>query len=427
MVSLHCACAEDNLVLVSILLEQGASVNAKNKYGKTPLHIASERGNRLLAELLFQRGANTRAASHRGLIPLDCAQDEDMVALLAQMMVRAGLSQFAKERLQFVNLPCEKVRQRIVKDIEKATGRRTPPPFFSNLLGKSKSIVNMIWSRECDSTLSSTSNVSDCSAESGISGIERNVRSSSTSAESVGTDTTTSSGFASVSECAMDAAPLQRRATTALTSEEFAAIKRKKYPRGRTVSDPQRSRCVRSQTSKARSKTLIRPVSCLSRSPLRSPKQVSFPSDVLLDVAITNDDFVEACHLIKSRKVDLNRFGANGLSPLHRAAIEGSCECLQLLLDQGANINIKDDRGWTPLHDAVFHGHVGCAMILIRKGADLDAETNKFQTPLVLARGNDVILVIGRALVAKEDGESCTELMQGEFEPIADPDRETCV
>ncbi|EDO43663.1 predicted protein, partial [Nematostella vectensis] len=75
--------------------------------------------------------------------------------------------------------------------------------------------------------------------------------------------------------------------------------------------------------------------------------------------------------------VDINRAGPNGLTPLHRAAIEGSHECLQLLIDQGADVNLQDEHGWLPLHDAVYHGNANCVLTLIEAGTDVSAKTNE--------------------------------------------------
>jgi len=150
----------------------------------------------------------------------------------------------------------------------------------------------------------------------------------------------------------------------------------------------------------------------------------------MLDMAIKNDDLVEACNLIKSRKVDLNRVGCNGLTPLHRAAIEGSYECLQLLVDLGANVNSRDPLAWTPLHDAVFHGHVSCALVLINAGADLSAETDDYMTILDMVETDRMLLAVGRAMIVTNSDEYKDTLRffeQEVFEPVFDPDRETCV
>lgn len=427
MFALHRACEEGNLILVSILLEKGLNVNAKDKQGRTPLHIASKIGDKLLAELLFQRGADICCKSARGKIPLDCSHDEEMTLLLVQMMARTGKAQLAKERLQFEELT-EKARQKVAKQLDiKSTRKKSIP--FSQLLGK-RPIANLLGFREPDSRLSSLSNVSDCSrfseAESGFCEMDKSP--DSVSMESVQTDESISSGFISVDD--ESTTHLTRRATTALTKQEFAALKRSPFmPRSRAISEPPPKRTVkRSSTwNITRTQTGTFPRSVLRN---RIYKSVTFPADILLDIAIKNDDFVETCHLIKSRKVDFNRVGCNGLTPLHRAAIEGSYECLQLLIDLGANVNVKDEYGWTPLHDAVFHDHVNCAAVLINAGAALEAETDDFWTVLEMADSDKMIFTIGRALVVKNSDGDKRELMYWEdqvFEPVFDPYRETCV
>ena len=427
MQALHRASEEGNLILVSILLERGMNVNAKDKQGRTPLHIASETGDKLLAELLFQRGADTSSVSSRGSIPLDCSRDEEMTLMLAQMMARADKAQLAKERLQFEELS-DKVRQKVVKELDLKTSRKKTSPVFSQLLNK-RTFVNLPGLKESDSQLSSLSNVSDCSrfseAESGFCEMEKS--SDSISMESVQTNESVSSGFASIDETTPY---FNRRATTALTKQEFAALNRSPFmPRSRADSEPPRKGAVkRSSTwniTRTQTGTFSRPA--LQK---RVVKRVAFPADVLLDIAIKNDDFIETCLLIKSRKVDFNRVGCNGLTPLHRAAIEGSYGCLQLLIDLGANANAQDEMGWTPLHDAIFHGHVNCAVLLINAGADLSAETDDVYTVLELAESDRMILAIGRALIAKNNDEGKSELnfFQDEvIEPVFDPDRETCV
>ena len=193
-------------------------MNAKDKQGRTPLHIASEIGDKLLAKLLFQRGADIRTVSARGSIPLNCSHDEEMTLLLVQMMAQTGKAQLAREILQFEELS-EKARQKVAQELDLKTARKKLLSPFSLLLTK-RPIANPLGLKETDSRLSSLSNVSDCSrfseAESGFCDMDKSPE--SISMESVQTDESVSSGFASVDE---STPYLNRRATTALTEQSL--------------------------------------------------------------------------------------------------------------------------------------------------------------------------------------------------------------
>ena len=84
----------------------------------------------------------------------------------------------------------------------------------------------------------------------------------------------------------------------------------------------------------------------------------------------------------------------DGCTITHLAASFGRHELLQILLEQGANINQKDWEGSTPLHRAIKEGHVITVKELIRLGANLDLQDDKGNTPLLIAvlRGSEDIV-----------------------------------
>src|SRR5271167_3205108 len=55
---------------VERLLVKGANVNARDKYGNTPLHSAASYGHKDVAELLIVNGANVNAEAKSGATPL---------------------------------------------------------------------------------------------------------------------------------------------------------------------------------------------------------------------------------------------------------------------------------------------------------------------------------------------------------------------
>jgi uncharacterized protein len=84
--------------------------------------------------------------------------------------------------------------------------------------------------------------------------------------------------------------------------------------------------------------------------------------------------------------------------PAHKAAYSGHAEVLQLLANAPRFDLVINDQGpfngYTPLHDAVWHGHTDCVRVLLDAGARLDLRGHDNKTPADLAReyGYDEIL-----------------------------------
>ena len=63
--------------MVRLLIEEGATVNARDGDDLTPLHIASWYGNLEMVKLLIESGADIRASSNDGRTPLSCSNNGD--------------------------------------------------------------------------------------------------------------------------------------------------------------------------------------------------------------------------------------------------------------------------------------------------------------------------------------------------------------
>ncbi|KAI4470407.1 acyl-coa-binding domain-containing protein 6 [Holotrichia oblita] len=86
----------------------------------------------------------------------------------------------------------------------------------------------------------------------------------------------------------------------------------------------------------------------------------------------------------------LNELDADGLGLVHWASDRGSEDILQLLINEGADINLLDCDKQTPLHYAASCGHINCVKLLISNGADIDIEDVNGDTPVVVSN-DDVI------------------------------------
>lgn len=84
-----------------------------------------------------------------------------------------------------------------------------------------------------------------------------------------------------------------------------------------------------------------------------SPYMNDFPP---LHTAIKNKQYSKILNLIKC--TDVNVTTGNGFSPLHVAARFNYFEIIDLLIENGADVNLKNACGWTPLMVACEHDNI---------------------------------------------------------------------
>ncbi|CUF10436.1 Hypothetical protein, putative [Bodo saltans] len=87
--------------------------------------------------------------------------------------------------------------------------------------------------------------------------------------------------------------------------------------------------------------------------------------------AARNGD-VDSILLLAKKKADFSREAADHWHPVHCAAFSGKRLALLALLDNGADVNAKNQHGHTPLVYAVNHGRTGDVRELISRGASLE-------------------------------------------------------
>lgn len=83
----------------------------------------------------------------------------------------------------------------------------------------------------------------------------------------------------------------------------------------------------------------------------------------------------------------------NGISLLHMAAANGHYECASLLLKcpqvHENSLNLVNTEGNTPLHWAALNSHVNLVRLLLEHGADINIKNNADQTPFDEAVANE--------------------------------------
>lgn len=98
-------------------------------------------------------------------------------------------------------------------------------------------------------------------------------------------------------------------------------------------------------------------------------------------LAVENRKDAMALYLVtQGADVGFKRY-RDGQSALHLSMVDWQTGLATILLEQGADPNIRSDGGYTPLHRAVWNCDVQITLTLLEHGADPDIANDKGETP----------------------------------------------
>ena len=126
---------------------------------------------------------------------------------------------------------------------------------------------------------------------------------------------------------------------------------------------------------------------------------------------------LKTLQMLIEKGADVNVKDDDGMTPLSIAVWLAHKEDVHFLLENGADVNAKDSDGRTPLTHATANGHAEITKFLIEKGADVNAEDSGGSTPLMYATGNGhseiakLLIEKGADVNAKDARYSRTPLM----------------
>uniref|UniRef100_J3SE08 Arf-GAP with coiled-coil, ANK repeat and PH domain-containing protein n=1 Tax=Crotalus adamanteus TaxID=8729 RepID=J3SE08_CROAD len=99
----------------------------------------------------------------------------------------------------------------------------------------------------------------------------------------------------------------------------------------------------------------------------------------------------------------------NGFTPLIQAVRGGSLVTCEFLLQNGANVNLRDAQGRGPLHHATILGHTGQVCLFLKRGANQHARDEDGKDPLsvaIEAANADIVTLLRLARMNEEMRES---------------------
>lgn len=121
------------------------------------------------------------------------------------------------------------------------------------------------------------------------------------------------------------------------------------------------------------------------------------PSQRLID-AVYESDAKTVRKELRKGVFNVNLADSSGDTLLCTAAMRGSLEIVQFLLDAGADVNLKDSHDGTPLHHASGRGHGATVRLLLEKGALVDVFDQENNAPLHTAIRNGCTGVVAALL-----------------------------
>lgn len=114
---------------------------------------------------------------------------------------------------------------------------------------------------------------------------------------------------------------------------------------------------------------------------------IPFTEEVFLQKAVSGD--LPTIQLFLSAGMSARtRNSVNGMTAVMNAALEGHSEVIEVLVENGAELNAQNKDGWTALMLAALKGHSEVVHVLLEKGADIRLKNTAGWTALKAASGS---------------------------------------
>eukprot|EP00026_Physarum_polycephalum_P000268 Phypoly_transcript_00268.p1 GENE.Phypoly_transcript_00268~~Phypoly_transcript_00268.p1 ORF type:complete len:1752 (+),score=258.40 Phypoly_transcript_00268:72-5258(+) len=377
---LHYACIKGSETCVEYLLNQGATVDVKDKSSETPLFLAVRNGHRDIAEKLLDYGANPEVSNVLGIKLIDAICDlsrkEDLLEgglALYDIMRLLNINFAAHERdevergLQALHERIDYERKTLLPEIKTVLVKHIKGRRFVEYAGKG----DLALLRELHVQHSTVLNYRNA----GETALHQAVK----------------KGFVDVVEFLLEQGALVSIAGTACkTAIDIANEKIEKQP------NSHEHHCILNLLHKFGCGPDVIQLCCNGKDQeldllLEKNIQLGFDPDykfrgdfTALHVAAHNGHL--ACfEVLLKHKASPDIQDAAGFSPLHYAARWGKEPVVTKLLEVGVDVEQRNDQGFTPLIMAAIGEHNKCLLQLTSFGAHVNVQTNIKRTPLMLA------------------------------------------
>eukprot|EP01041_Mallomonas_annulata_P000700 gene700-1341_t len=335
------ACNNGNYDIVNSLLQNGTSVNSKNRDGMSPLHYASKAGHVDIVRLLFSHNVDPKTTDPRGISALHLASEMGKLECIELLIAHElSVNHTDDDGLTPLHYCCLKGLQEVTEllvsagaDVN-ATDKSLNTPLHLACMSGCFDLVEWLV------------------IEAEASWEQRNSQGKDplTIAENFGYEEITEF----LRETIADFTELNRQAEAIRTA---AKLKEEEE-----LKEAKRIEELEKVEERARTQAKAR--------------EAFIQAQILEELALEREKAESLSRAMKSTE-------------LLAACVEGDVELANELIGTGADVNTKNNNGSSPLHFACASGHFILARDLVRAGANINLANNFGSTPLHVACDRD--------------------------------------
>lgn len=423
---LHYAAVNGHKSMVELLLDHGATVDARDLHGYTPLYVAASKGFQAVAEVLLDRGADVNARTDDNSTPLHAAVAQRQVRMVEWLLEHKADVDAQDGRENATALICA-VRNRDAKIVELLLGHNANPNLKTKeghtalslslslsmrIDVETRPITRMLLEHGADPNLEAQFSI-------GVPGGGRQNVTTTPLVYAVHVEDTDL-----VEQLLTRGAEIDQRDNLGRTALYWAVLQEKaplvdlllakganpnvadsggytpliallknwsptaSPPAGTGLSYEFQARygitprtLLRTPSSSARLTAVQKSIldALLARKADVNHAASDGLTPLLLALVIGDLEVVRA---LVEHGADVQKATEVGVTPLLDAARLGNSDALKLFLDKGADVNQKAIHGYTALHVTANLGDTNMMQILLQKGADVNLQDDDGNTPL---------------------------------------------
>jgi ankyrin repeat protein len=412
---------DEDIPVIRLLLDRGADVNAKDKDGDTPLmRSAGYNGNCTAVKLLLERGAEINATNKEGKTALDdavAAGKTDIVKLLMERGAQSQDSQIAgavnahERNVEMLRLLLDRrtnttaiATSLFLKAVENAAGNLSMIAYsIENSPSQTKDyttkrqqdlkIVQLLLEKGADINVTDSNKQTAVDLTTGSRGLDiemlKLLVDRGADLNKVGW-----LGHTPIGRCIDKAVEAPRMIRFCTEQGDQDSVKRYKQQRNEFLPA---IKFLLSKGANINAKEFYNESTALHAAARENDLEMI--ELLLQNGAEVNATDKEGSTALAIRVSDI-RFAADSVSRKKKdgnyaeaqkewADVEEMMKTVKLLLDRGADVNVRDRFGDTPLGQATICGYKELVALLLAKGADANAVSNDGTTPLMDAVWSD--------------------------------------